>query len=150
MYKEIEIGGKEYKLEYSIEASLRSECVESAYKTGMLIGDAFEGDKMIAEISNLPTNAVSLLYGGLLEHHGEDGDETVTSVKDARKLAKQYVKEHINDEGSVWVNLCLECLNQMTEDGFFKLIGLNMETEEQTEAEPPKKSRKKTTEATDK
>ena len=45
MYKILEIGGKEYKLEYTIEASLYDECVERLIKfLGKTLGAA-EGER---------------------------------------------------------------------------------------------------------
>ena len=82
MYKSLMIGGKDYKLEYSIEASLYADCTASL--TGLMTEIQIAGEnkdikKVISEISNIPQTALTMFYAGLMEHHGShpDGDADV-------------------------------------------------------------------------
>jgi len=81
-------------------------------------------NKLKSTITNIPRTAITLFYMGLLEHHGEDGDGTVTSFGDAKRLAKQYYIDHAEDGTDTPVDLINLCLEQMGEDGFFKRTGL--------------------------
>lgn len=144
MYKVLKIGNKEYKFEYSLEASLYDQGIESLLDflsntagaanmdkvtDGMDTGDKKEAvgiimDKLKNTITNIPRTAITLFYMGLLEHHGEDGDCTVTSFGDAKRLAKQYYIDHEEEGTDTPVDLINLCLEQMGEDGFFKRTGL--------------------------
>ena len=144
MYKVLKIGNKEYKFEYSLEASLYDQGIESLLDflgntagavnmdkvtDGMNTVDKKEAvgaimNKLKSTITNIPRTAITLFYMGLLEHHGEDGDGTVTSFGDAKRLAKQYYIDHAEDGTDTPVDLINLCLEQMGEDGFFKRTGL--------------------------
>ena len=71
MYSIIKIGGKEYKLEFTFEASMYSDCVSSVMS---VLGGLSGGDMrtQIASMSDIPKTAVTLLYAGLLEHHADE------------------------------------------------------------------------------
>lgn len=146
MYSIIKIGGKEYKLEFTFEASMYSDCVSSVMN---ILGGLSAGDmhKQIAGMSNIPQTAVTLLYAGLLEHHSED----VPSLRDAKMLARQWILEQ-GEDGNFYA-LMKMCIDQMGEDGFFKLTGLedilnSTEDEEEEEVKPvpktPQDHKKKT------
>ena len=145
MYSIVKIGGKEYKLEFSFEASMYSDCVSSV----MNILGGLSGDDMrtqIASMSDIPKTAVTLLYAGLLEHHGEE-----LNLKDAKMLARQWILEQ-GEDGNFYALMKL-CIDQMGEDGFFKLTGLeDMLTQEEEEAKPapktPQDHKRKTTKKT--
>jgi len=129
MYKVLNIGGKDYKLEYSIEASLYADCV--ANLTGVMtdISSArSENDikKVLSGISNIPQTALTMFYAGLMEAHGThpDGDGKVPDIHTAKRLIRQYIKEHTEDETGNFYGIMEICINQMGEDGFFKLVGL--------------------------
>lgn len=142
MYKVLNIGGQDYKLEYTIEASLCEECTEKLiYFLGNTIGSTQvltdemtdeEKEKAtttiiknsISGISNLPQTALSIFYAGLLEHHGPSGNNTIRSKQDAKDLVKTYFKEHEEDGTDNFYDLLMICLEQMGEDGFFKRTGL--------------------------
>lgn len=142
MYKVLNIGSQEYKLEYTIEASLCEECTEKLiYFLGNTIGSTQvltdemtdeEKEKAtttiiknsISGISNLPQTALSIFYAGLLEHHGPSGDNTIRSKQDAKELVKTYFREHEEDGTDNFYDLLMICLEQMGEDGFFKRTGL--------------------------
>lgn len=129
MYKSLMIGGKDYKLEYSIEASLYADCTASL--TGLMTEIQIAGEnkdikKVISEISNIPQTALTMFYAGLMEHHGShpDGDGAVPDIQTAKCLIAQYLKEHSEDDTGNFYGIMQMCIEQMGEDGFFKLTGL--------------------------
>lgn len=162
MYKLLTIGGQEYKLEYTIEASLHEECIEKLMdfftKTiGLSAAQDIderhmsddEIEKMrsqvikngISGISNMPSVAVSVFYAGLLEHHGtgRNADKTVRSKEDAKDIIKEYFQDHAEDGTDNFYDLLMLCFEQMGEDGFFKRTGLEKLMEQG--AAPQKKNR---------
>ena len=101
MYKVLKIGGKDYKLEYTVEASLYDDCVSSV--TSLMVGISESEDKndikkLVKEISNIPKTTLIIFYAGLLEAHGPEGDGTVSDLKDAKSLIRTYLEEHKDDE----------------------------------------------------
>ena len=153
MYSILKIGDKEYKLEFSFEASMYSDCVSSVMKiiSGMSESDA---ESVISSMADLPKTAVTLLYAGLLEHHGSEGDRAVPDKRTAKALAKQWILEQ-GEDGNFYTLMKL-CIDQMGEDGFFKLTGLEdmMSSTEDEEVKPvpktPQDHKKKTRKATEK
>lgn len=142
MYKVLTIGGKEYRLEYSIEASLYADCVTSLM--GMM-ADVENADneknvkKMLEGMSNIPQTALTIFYAGLMEAHGlhPDGDGTVPDIQTAKRLISEYMKEHKGEDSGNFYGVMNMCVEQMVEDGFFELVGLN------ALMESPKKKQKK-------
>ena len=142
MYKVLTIGGKEYRLEYSIEASLYADCVTSLM--GMM-ADVENADneknvkKMLEGMSNIPQTALTIFYAGLIEAHGShsDGDGAVPDIQTAKRLIAEYIKEHKGEESGNFYGVMNMCIEQMVEDGFFDLVGLNALMES-----PKKKQRK--------
>ena len=137
------IGGKDYHIEYTIEASLYNECTEKV--TGLMASIGEAGDKaeikaMLSSIADIPQTVLTMFYAGLLEHHGEDGDGTVTSKKDAKNLIRQYLVEHKDDDTGNFYGVMEMLIGQMGDDGFFELIGLNQIMNQTAETE--KKARK--------
>lgn len=128
MYKLLKIGGKDYKLEYGIEASLFDDCAKSVMN--MLVSTSGGTDRslkeMVSGMSSIPNTALNAFYAGLLQYHGKhsDGDGTVPDLDTAKKLATQYMAEHKDDEQGNFYGLFSMCIEQMEEDGFFKLTGL--------------------------
>lgn len=127
MYKILTIGGKDYKLEYSIEASLYADCAEAA--TGLFVGVSVAAaeknlDEMLKRVSNLPAAALSMFYAGLLEHHGTEGDGQVPDKTSAKVLLRTYLKEHEKDSTGDFYGLTTMLMEKMGEDNFFKMIGL--------------------------
>lgn len=149
--KVIKIGNKEYKFEFTIEASLYGECTEALTEFLANFGSAGNLKDILKNISNTPQTALTLFYAGLLEHHGEDGDGTVTTKKDAKRLIKQYLEDKKDtDEADFYaiLNLMIEV---MEEDGFFKRTGLNRVLEAGTQNAPKKpQDHKKPTKVTKK
>ena len=124
--KVIKIGNKEYKFEFTIEASLYGECTEAL--TAFLANfEVANGNlkELLKNISNLPQTALTLFYAGLLEYHGEDGDGTVTTKNDAKNLIKQYLEDNKDTENGDFYAIMTLMLEVMEEDGFFKRTGLN-------------------------
>lgn len=150
MYKILKIGGVDYKLEYTVEASLYEECIE---KLMNFVGNAYEGinnDEMkelsgeelrearrnvmkerISSVSNIPSVAMTVFYAGLLENHGMGlhGDKTIRNKEDAKELVRQYFDEHKDDGTDNFYDILLICMEQMGEDDFFKRTGLEKMTE---------------------
>lgn len=148
MYKTITIGEKDYKLEYSIEASLYGDCVASVVSLLAGIGRAAEKDdivKQIREISNVPQVAWTIFYAGLLEAHGThpEGDGRVPDKETAKVLMVQYIKEHHGEEGGDFYDVLTMCMNQMGEDGFFKLTGMDAVISQATEIAPPNQAQRR-------
>lgn len=130
MYKIITIGKKDYKLEYSIEASLYGDCVSKL--TGMLADIEIGGENndvksVLSGMSSLPQTTLTIFYAGLMENHGDhpNGDGSVPDIYSAKQLMAQYLREHAEDDEGNFYSLMNLCINQMAEDGFFKLVGLD-------------------------
>lgn len=150
--KVIKIGNKEYKFEFTIEASLYGECTEALTAFLTNVGSAGTNLKeVLKSISDIPQTALTLFYAGLLEHHGEDGDGTVTTKKDAKRLIKQYFEDKKDtDEADFYAILAL-MIEVMEEDGFFKRTGLERILTAGTEKLPKKpQDHKKPTRVTQK
>lgn len=136
--KRITINGKEYTVEYTIEASLYDDCTLSMMdmfvKGGMAQGAASDNDvegvmkNLMETIANLPQKVLTLFYAGLLEHHGPEGDGSVKSRNDAKKLLAKY----LNENNKSFRDVMTELTNIMAEDNFFDLIGLTQMTDEMT------------------
>lgn len=152
--KTIKIGEKEYKIEFTIEASLYNECTEKVAGLIFAISEA-EGKedikKMISSMSDIPQTTLTMFYAGLLEHHGEDGDKSVCSKSDAKKLIKQYIKEHSDDETGNFYGVMEMLIEQMMADGFFKQIGLEQAANQAAkQKKTARNGRKKAAEPTEK
>lgn len=127
MYKILNIGGEEYKLEFSIEASLYNDCIEKI--TGLMYDISFgqssrDIKQILSGVSDIPNTTVTCFYAGLMEHHGVEGDGTVPSRDVAKQLAVKLLKDEKNEVKN-WYDLFSICLDQMSEDGFFELIGMS-------------------------
>lgn len=129
MYKILNIGGQDYKLEFSVEASLYADCVSSL--TGIMTDIEIAGSendikKVLSGISNIPQTTLTIFYAGLMEHHGthSEGDGKVPDIATAKRLISQYIKEHNEDDSGNFYGIMQMCIGQMGEDGFFKLVGL--------------------------
>ena len=53
-----------------------------------------------------------------------DGDGSVPDIQTAKHLIAQYLKEHSEDDTGNFFGIMQMCIEQMGEDGFFKLTGL--------------------------
>lgn len=148
MYKIITINGKDYKLEFTIEASLCRECIE---KISGLVIDISNGEdikQMLAGVSDIPYTSLICFYAGLLEHHGThpSGDGTVPDINAAKMLAAQLIHDE-NSEINNWYDIFTTCIEQMSEDGFFELVGLTsiMGTSEKKPRKVPQDHKRKQT-----
>lgn len=147
MYKTLTINGTDYKLEYSIEASLYRDCIDKV--SGMLFnvvsGQASkEMQPIISAMSDIPTTAITVFYAGLLEHHGVDGDNSVPNIGVAKKLAVSILRDNDNEVKN-WYDLLVICMDQMGEDGFFDLVGLSEILNTEESPVPKKKATRKRT-----
>ena len=149
MYKVLKIGSEDYKFEFSIEASLYGDCIEKI--TGLMINVELGQDEdsrryLVSGLADIPSTAATCFYAGLLEHHGkEEGDGKVPNLSAAKRLAVALLKDE-NSEYENWYDILNLCMEQMSEDGFFGLVGLGDLLGAQT---PKKKTRKKTPKAVD-
>ena len=163
MYKVIKIGGRDYHLEYSIEASLYSDCVEdmtSMFGSVILIDDDKMNVKdklreMCSGMASIPSVTLTVFYAGLMEAHGDhpDGDGTVPNIATAKQLIKQYILEHKDDDTGNFYGVLELCLAQMADNGFFELIGLEKmfgEKEPKKQAKVPQDHKKQSKKASEK
>lgn len=120
MYKIITVNGKDYKLEYTIEASLYKDGAEAAtnFMLTTMSSDDIKG--MVSSMSNIPQTAMTLLYAGLLEYHADE----FKSVADVKPLIKQYFAEATENEERNFYTLLELIMTQMGEDNFFSQIGI--------------------------
>ena len=134
--KRITINGKDYTIEFSIEATMYNECIEdvmdmiiTAGKMQNTVENAKEDEEKSVtnvidafknSVSEIPKRALNLFYGGLLEHHGANGDRTVNSIADAKNLMTAYIKE---SNVSLY-EILNDMVEQMGEDHFFDMIGV--------------------------
>lgn len=133
------IGNKEYHIEYTIEASLHKDCTEQVTEMMLHMSEAQSNEnvkEMVSSMNDIPSTTLTMFYAGLLEHHGEDGDNTVTSKKEAKKLLKQYFSEHKEEDSGNFYGFMELLLKQMEEDGFFKQTGLEQMMKKVQEKEP--------------
>ena len=144
--KVIKIGNKEYKFEFTIEASLYGECTEALTAFLTNVGTAGGNLKeVLKSISDIPQTALTLFYAGLLEHHGEDGDCTVSTKKDAKRLIKQYFEDNKDTDEADFYSIMALMIGVMEEDGFFKRTGLEkMLTAGEKEPKKPQDHKKPT------
>lgn len=149
----LNIGNKEYKIEFTIEASLCNECTEQVTNLMMSVADASEKQEIksvVKSMVNIPNTALTMLYAGLLEHHGDE----IATIEDAKCLIKEYFAEHKEDGKGNFYALMELLMEQMGNDGFFRQIGLEQmaeQAEEQVkEAKMPQDHKKKATKATGK
>ena len=148
MYRIIKIDGEDYKLEFSVEASLYSDCVQ---KITNIMVDVYSGredadiKQILAGFSDIPSTAVTCFFAGLLEHHGAEADGRVPNFKTAKGLAVKLIRD---DESGInnWYDLFTLCVEQMGEDGFFDLIGLGemLGTEKKRPMPVPQDHKKRT------
>lgn len=147
--KIIEIGGKEYTIEYTIEASLYSECTEKITNLLANIGQAQSKEDIkgiISSMSDIPQTTLTMLYAGLLEKHGaEVGDGTITCKADSKKLIRKYFEEHSSEEEGNFFDMMEMLIDAMVDDDFFNRIGLNrMISKGKKQTKQPQDHKKKT------
>jgi hypothetical protein len=146
--KRINIDGKEYTLEYTIEASLYNECIEKVTtlfaKVSMSDGTENGTLSIIKSMSDVPRTTLSMFYAGLLEHHGPEGDGSIQSTDDAKRLVKKYFAEHKDEDTGNFYGLMNELLSIMADDDFFAQIGLTQIAEKQQKVQPQDHKRKAT------
>lgn len=131
---EFNVGDKKYVLEYTFEAAENQKCVDAMTdifggammtKIDETKSEALQIRDFLMTISDLPRMAMDMFYAGLLENHGEDGDGTITSRLDAKRLYKQFCKENPEDAmATSYYGLITVISTQMEEDGFFKRTGM--------------------------
>lgn len=131
MYKTFTNDGKEYRLEYSLEAYMTKYIDgKGEYKTHVaplveLMNRFNENEDDAAAQSaafNMPEVAVHAMYAGLMRWHGrgKHGDKTIVTYDDAAELCWELLEANPDDEylGS-WAGLIKMCVEQIEADGFF-------------------------------
>ena len=145
--KRLKIGKKEYKIEFTIEASLYKECTKKTMEVmqAMSLQDnpnAHENE-LIDVMSEIPNIALTLFYAGLLENHSDE----VESMDDAKALFKELAKSGAYDQETesdltTWYGLLRYLISVMDEDGFFKQMGLEQDKQIPTPQDHKKKATK--------
>lgn len=138
------VGGKEYKIEYSIEASLYKDFTEKMID----IIDKFseqkelvDKKKFIETVLDIPSTTITMLYAGLLENY-----EDIT-VKEVKGIVKEYLKEPSETQRDFFTLMSM-LIEEMASEGFFGLIGLGNVTVQKTkEPKVPQDHKRKETKA---
>jgi len=148
----IKVGREEYTIEFTFEASLYGECTEKVIAFMSAIPESGDKDAIrewIKGLSDIPSMALTMLYAGLMEHHGEDGDKTVLEKRDAKHILREYLEENKDTEDGTFYAVVEKMIAQMGEDGFFDRIGLTkvlgIEDEEPKQPKMPQDHKRKTT-----
>lgn len=159
--KTLNIGDKEYVLEFSFQAAKHKQLINKMFKmlSGSYLGrsgltgaeDETKADRASALIdgvadmyAEMPDTVITAFYAGLMENNA------VMNEAEAGKLLKQYFKDS-HDESATFpgmFDLIKEC---MQDDGFFKLTGLDKMLENQAKAmaeEAPEETAKSGSEKT--
>ena len=120
----ITIEGIDYKIEYSIEASLYEDCagclMDAFINEGLVTGSAKNGNyKDAAEgfkstLAGIPQRTLTLFYAGLMENHDL-----------SKNAAKEILKKYIKESGKSYLEIQNELVEIVEEDNFFELIGLD-------------------------
>lgn len=144
------INGNEYKLEFTIEASMHKNLVSTMFKVlsgsymigGMVGADNSDESKAIGNVldnvgnyvSEIPHFAKLMFHAGLLENNPMTEQESYT-------LLKEYMKQEKKD----FMSLFNELKGYMEKDGFFEISGLTKQLESMTKAveEQTEKAQKK-------
>ena len=147
--KTLTIGGNEYKLDYTFEASEHKDTVQKMFKVlsgaylmrkGVVIDETDEEkakeamvnamiDGSAEMVADVPHIVKSAFYAGLLEHNPKSEEE-------AYSLMKEYMKENKISYRKLFEDI-KEC---MEDDGFFDLSGLTEMLQEMNGT--PKKAKK--------
>lgn len=134
MYKTFEHGGKEYRLEYSLEAYM-TKYVDpyGNYKTHVAplveymnkMNASGEDADTVSAAFDIPEIAVHAMFAGLIRWHGRGkrGDKSIITFDDAAEFCMELIDEHPGDKylGS-FSGLMLMCIEQIEADGFFNRL----------------------------
>lgn len=136
------IGKIDYTIEFSIEASLYNDCTEKI--TALMAGIAEAQSKanvktLISSMADIPQTTLHMLHAGLLEHQ-----ENLT-IADTKAIIKQYLLERKGQEDGNYYSLMEVLIEEMANDGFFEMIGLDkmFQTEPKKEPKKPQDHKKK-------
>ena len=152
--KKIMIDGKEYTIEFTIEATLYDTGIEEVLNQmiglGVIEEEANKANTVeerlnvlrayVRESSTFARDAVSMFFAGLVEHHGINGDGSITTKQDAMALMKKYLNETADlDMYTVYT----EMIEEIAKDNFFKKIGYEkmFETPKKVPQDHKKKSK---------
>ena len=148
----LKIGNEEYTFKFDIEASLYSECTEKVTSIMVGLSDVKGEDaksNFIKSLSDIPQTTLHMFHAGLLENHN-------VTLSDSKKLIAQYIREHKEDETGSFFGVMEMLIEDMAEDGFFELIGLDKmmakaeyQTTQKTAKMPQDHKKKQTSKATE-
>ena len=140
---QLTVKGKKYTICYTVAATLCDDLLETVTRVvGASAKSNDETEQSIGIAGQLPNLTKSLMYGGLLQFHGEYGDNTIRSKKDAEKLLFDYITENSGKSEGTLSYIFNMLYKQMDEDNFFARIGLTEEQETAT-VTPISRGRKK-------
>lgn len=146
--KTLNIGGNDYIIEFTFEAAMNSPCVESVMRFMSAVSETDSSiETIIPTMSSLPSTAMSMFRAGLLEHYDFDMQTTKELVKALFAQERKKAEEDETYSGITdFYGLMAFCVEAMTDDGFFDLIGLSSMTAtartQKTPQDHKKKSRK--------
>ncbi len=116
------VKNKEYTIEFSIEASLYKDCTEKVTNlmTGVAVAESKSDIKeLISNMADIPQTTLHMLHAGLLENL------TGWDISSTKALLKEYLQERKGMEDGNYYSLMELLLEDMMNDGFFELIGLD-------------------------
>lgn len=140
MYKTFESGGKEYRLEYSLEAYMTKYVDQFGnYKTHVaplveyITAMNNGGGENVAAAFDIPEIAAHAMYAGLIRWHGRGkrGDKTVVTFDDACELCMDIIDANPDDKYlGTWSGLLMMCIEQIEADGFFTRLAAATEPQD--------------------
>lgn len=136
------IGNVDYTIEFSIEASLHKDCTEKVTSLMASVSEATSKEDikgMISSMADIPQTTLHMFHAGLLEHQNN------WDMSKTKAVIKQYLKERKGQEDGNYYSLMEFLIEDMANDGFFEMIGLDkmFQTEQKKEPKKPQDHKKK-------
>ena len=135
------VGNVDYTIEFSIEASLHKDCTEKVTCLMAGIAEAQSKDDikiLISNMADIPQTTLHMLHAGLLENQPN------WDISKTKAVIKRYLIERKGQEDGNYYSLMELLLEEMGNDGFFALIGLDkMFRTEKKEPKKPQDHKKK-------
>ena len=136
------VGNVDYTIEFSIEASLHKDCTEKVTCLMAGIAEAQSKDDiktLISNMADIPQTTLHMLHAGLLENQPN------WDISKTKAVIKQYLTERKGQEDGNYYSLMETLIEDMANDGFFEMIGLDkmFQTEQKREPKKPQDHKKK-------
>ena len=136
------IGNVDYTIEFSIEASLHKDCTEKVTSLMASVSEATSKEDikgMISSMADIPQTTFHMLHAGLLENQPN------WDISKTKAVIKQYLTERKGQEDGNYYSLMEILIEDMANDGFFEMIGLDkmFQTEQKREPKKPQDHKKK-------